>query len=81
MADAQSPDELTLWFAPNGQVGLDVRWAGHSGNTRAALTHDSLSSDGHAVTMVQDELGWRVRLGPLDRDSVRNIVSRFLARD
>jgi hypothetical protein len=72
------PERLTLWFSGDQRVGLDVRWHGDSGLRRAPATRDSLRSAGHPAKLVRDELGWWVRLDPIDRASMGEIIERFL---
>ena len=78
--NANGPERMTLWFTDDERVGLDVRWPGGAGPRRAVMARDRLRSAGHPVTLTEDELGWKVRLGPVDRQTISEIVSRFLER-
>ncbi len=72
------PDRLTLWFVEGERVGVDVRWGGPAGVRRATVARDQLRSAGHPATLSQDETGWVVRLGPIERAAVPAIVDGFL---
>lgn len=79
-AGSTPPEHLTIWFAEGSMAGLDVRWMGHSGVRRAARARDRLCSAGHDATLIQDDLGWRVRTGPMDRATIGEIIDHFLDR-
>lgn len=72
------PDRMTLWFVEGDRVGVDVRWGGPSGVRRATVARDQLRSAGHAAALSQDESGWVVRLGPIERGAVAQLVDGFL---
>src|SRR4051812_26530899 len=73
------PDCVTLSFAADEQVGIDARWGGPAGVRRASAAHHRLRLAGYPATLSHDELGWSVRLMPLDRNVVSEIVAGFLA--
>lgn len=72
------PDRMTLWFVEDDRVGVDVRWGGPAGVRRATVARDQLRAAGHAATLSQDESGWIVRLGPIERTAVGQLVDGFL---
>jgi hypothetical protein len=40
------PDRLTIWPVETGQFGIDVRWGGGEGNTRATVVRRLLTEAG-----------------------------------
>ena len=71
------PDRMTVWPMADDQVGLDIRWGGRFGVRRATAAHERLRLEGHPVSLVQDELGWRLRLSPLDPSRIGEIAGKL----
>lgn len=69
---------MKLWLAENQRVGMDLRWTGSAGVRRAAATHHRLRSAGHPVSLIHDELGCTVCLGPVHQNTARELVDGFL---
>lgn len=72
------PDRVTVWFVADHQVGVDVRWGGMFGDRRANAAHERLRVAGHPVSITEDELGWCLRVAPLDPDVVGDVVGRLV---
>ncbi len=63
----------------SGDFGVDVRWGGSVGNTRANQVRTSLEAAGYAAKLRQDfGDGWIVRLGPMPGAEVGKILETFL---
>lgn len=74
------PDRLTIWPTEAGRYGLDVRWGGPAGAGQATTIRDACRTSGLEAKLTQDVdgSGWTVRVGPLARDEIMQVLQAFL---
>ena len=74
------PDRLTIWPVEDGRFGIDVRWGGGEGNTRANVVRRLLGDAGVKAKLAQsiDGCAWELRVGPVPGADVARIIDAFI---
>ena len=73
------PDRLTIWPVEGDHFGIDVRWAGATGNRRATVVARLLQGAGIRGRMTQSVDGaWEVRVGPVPGADVARVIDEFV---
>ncbi len=62
------PDRLTIWPVETGEFGIDVRWGGGEGNTRATVVRRLLTEAG---VKAKPPTRWTVKPGSCESDRCR----------
>ena len=73
------PDRLTIWPVEGDHFGIDVRWAGATGNRRATVVTRLLEGAGIRGRLMQSIDGaWEVRVGPVPGADVARVIDEFV---
>lgn len=74
------PDRLTIWPADTGEFGIDVRWGGRQGNSRATVVRHLLTDAGVKARLAQstDGAAWELRVGPVPGTEVAKVIDTFI---
>lgn len=74
------PDRLTIWPVETGEFGIDVRWGGGEGNTRATVVRRLLTEAGVKAKLAHsmDGQAWELRVGPVPGPEVAKLIDSFI---
>jgi hypothetical protein len=76
-----APDQLSIWPVEGGQFGIDARYHGASGRSRAAQQSQRLERVNLSVSVrAEPDGGATLRLGPLAHQAAWLAIEAFLGR-